>query len=294
MLRSIRKLWPLAGLLVSAPLCAQPDRALDDAPETEPARRYAVEVLLFRYGSGVSPGTEIFVPDEEPVSDVPVFGDGRGLAVEGRGQATDGDEPQAFGDLTPLPDAADQPPVPETEAELLSELPTSTSIELTVLSADELTMTDEYATLQRLDAYEPVLWSGWTQIVLEDTRTAAVDLRRLGRIPLAYDGELKLYLSRFLHLVVDLELTEAAQQTQMIPDVDPLQDRGARRTEPAPPRKVSHRIEEDRIVNNGDLRYFDHPKFGLLAKLTLVEDDAGEGDEESVLLPSATAVSPPR
>ena len=35
-------------------------------------------------------------------------------------------------------------------------------------------------------------------------------------------------------------------------------------------------ISEDRIFRNGELRYFDHPKFGVLAKITRVE----ESDEE--------------
>ena len=255
-------------------------------------------MLLFRYGSGVSSGTEIFVPDESPASSAPVFGDGRGLAVE-RGTLGANEEASVrqFGDLEPPASGPQQPEADEpldAEPEVLSELPTSRSIEFAVLSADELTMTEEHATLQRLDAYQPVLWSGWTQIVLEDALTAPVDLRRLGRLPLAYDGELKLYLSRFLHLVVDLELTESAKPVEVIADTDPRDGRNAARLEPALPLQVAHRIEEDRIVNNGDLRYFDHPKFGLLAKLTLIEDEPADGGDESVLLPGATAVSPPR
>ena len=68
------------------------------------------------------------------------------------------------------------------------------------------------------------------------------------------DGSLTLYLSRFLHLVVDLEL-------------------GAANATP-----VFYRIEEDRILRNGELRYYDHPRFGLLARVTRVEesDDGSE------------------
>ena len=297
---STHKLWPLAVALATTAVNAQPSATPDSAlDEAEPARRYAVEILLFRYGSSVSAGTEIFVPDELPISEVPTFGDGRGLAVEGRAPLPAGESASVprFGDRE-LP--ANEPQEPDASAlldvepEVLSELPTSSSIELSVLTADELTMNEEYATLSRLDAYQPVLWSGWTQIVLEDALTATVDLRRLGRIPLAYDGELKLYLSRFLHLVVDLELTESAEPADGTVSAEPLGGRNDVQFDRALPRKVSHRIEEDRIVNNGDLRYFDHPKFGLLAKLTLIEDEPIEDTDESVLLPGATAVSPPR
>jgi hypothetical protein len=37
-------------------------------------------------------------------------------------------------------------------------------------------------------------------------------------------------------------------------------------------RPVHYRISEDRILRNGELRYYDHPKFGLLARATRVEE----------------------
>ncbi len=33
-------------------------------------------------------------------------------------------------------------------------------------------------------------------------------------------------------------------------------------------RPVRYRISEDRIFRSGELRYFDHPKFGVLARIT--------------------------
>ena len=33
-----------------------------------------------------------------------------------------------------------------------------------------------------------------------------------------------------------------------------------------------YRIQENRILKNGELRYYDHPKFGVLAKVTRVEE----------------------
>ena len=37
---------------------------------------------------------------------------------------------------------------------------------------------------------------------------------------------------------------------------------------------VYYRISEDRILRNGEVRYYDHPKFGLLARVTRVEEEA--------------------
>ena len=36
---------------------------------------------------------------------------------------------------------------------------------------------------------------------------------------------------------------------------------------------VFYRISEDRILRNGETRYYDHPKFGLLARVTRVEEE---------------------
>jgi hypothetical protein len=38
---------------------------------------------------------------------------------------------------------------------------------------------------------------------------------------------------------------------------------------------VRYRITEDRIMRDGDIRYFDHPRFGMLARVTRVPDDGG-------------------
>ena len=44
---------------------------------------------------------------------------------------------------------------------------------------------------------------------------------------------------------------------------------------------VHYRIQEDRIFKSGETRYFDHPKFGVLAKITRWEEaEPEELDEE--------------
>ena len=45
---------------------------------------------------------------------------------------------------------------------------------------------------------------------------------------------------------------------------------------------VRYRIVEDRIMKTGDIRYFDHPRFGVIAKVTRPEEEpasAGTGNE---------------
>lgn len=276
------RFWALPLLGSGMLAMATPAQAQSAAEELEPEpRRYNVEIILFRYADSVPSGNEQFLPDAPPVDDY--FDD----------ELNDGshdetmDEVLEFGDL-----AGDnmQPEEDEKEPEELAEiiLP-ARRVELVVTARDALTMQAEYDKLQLLDAYEPLMWTGWTQTALEQDVTPRIPLRRLGNAPIGFDGELQLYLSRFLHLVVDLTLTPRQQnsQTGFIPSF------GDRRNsiEPAyEPGIVKLRMNEDRIFRNGELRYFDHPKFGLLAKVTRVEEtepqQPDDVDSDTTVLPA--------
>ncbi|MBT8080809.1 MAG: peptidoglycan binding protein CsiV [Gammaproteobacteria bacterium] len=205
----------VAGLALLAPAAAQ------DSDDESEIRRYAVEVIIFRYAQDVGSGNEIFAAAE----------------------------PQTVLFGGPLPEAAEVPePQPPRRTGPYPD------IEFVRLMRDDYQLTDIYGRLRRLDAYDPIMHFGWTQATWAQEQTRPIPLRRFGRPPADLDGDLTLYLNRFLHLVVDLELGAASE---------------------AP---VFYRIEEDRILKNGELRYYDHPKFGLLAKVTRVEEreDADE------------------
>ena len=97
-----------------------------------------------------------------------------------------------------------------------------------------------------------------------------------------------LYLSRYLHLVIDLALDAPADFDVPIVVDEPgfrfgdyrnrFDDDVEDELDP-----IRFRIQENRIVKNGELRYFDHPKFGVLAKITRVEEE--EEDLETDGLP---------
>jgi hypothetical protein len=241
-MNKMRKLTAcLAAFLCCAAAWAQ-DQA-DEVDEVE-LRRYTVEVIIFRYNEDVGVGGELFLPDEpEPVTEeeVPEF--------------TDDNVP-----AEPLPEEEPEP-LPDTEFVLLAE--------------DDFQLGEAYGRLERLDAYEPVMHFGWTQIALEQDLTEAVPLYRFDRPPTDLDGTLTLYLGRYLHLVVDLQLRKPE------PDPQPtsgFMGFGATSGEPALP--AFFRIQEDRIMKNGELRYFDHPKFGMLALVTRVEEEEPPEDGE--------------
>jgi len=228
-----------------APAVAQD---LVDETEEPQIRRYTVEVIVFRYAQEVAAGSEVFLPDEPEPEELPV--DEEILLIE-----------------EPEPEVEEEPePVPDTELVLLEE--------------EEYALDDVMERLELLDAYEPVMHFGWTQATWPREQTEPLPLFRFAIPPDGLNGNMTLYLSRYLHLVVDLQLDAP----------DTTQDTGTRNMSfngfstdyddaEEPPAPVYYRIQENRIVKNGELRYYDHPKFGVLARVTRVEEEVPEDGE---------------
>ena len=232
----------LLSTLLSAVVGGQ-EYLVDEAPEI---RSYTVEVIIFRYTEDVSVGTEIFLPDALVVAEpLP-------------------EQDLVFGDLEPEPEVV-EPEVPEDVG----------SEEFILHIEDDLSMADIAARLERLDAYEPMMHFAWTQPTHSQEDTSPIDLASLGEAPEGLTGSFALYLSRYLHLVVDLTLEETAVTGAPVAIDNSVLEFSDDRTgfgygEPGP---VRFRIADNRIFKNGDLRYFDHPKFGVLAKTTRVEEE---------------------
>jgi hypothetical protein len=251
-----------ALLLVCAATAAQ------DIAETEPDEvpSYTVEVIVFEYAQDVGVGTEQFLPEEllqaqgETAESVLVFGDTTVQPVPGqRGEA----------DRDTAADAWDAEP------------------DFTRHDETEFTMTDVASRLERLDVYRPLMHFAWTQVTRPEEKTRPIELRELAEPAEGMDGSFALYLSRYLHLVVDLSIEREAVPVEPLTIGDSetvYQDDGATPSyDSAGPYFVRFRIFEDRIFKSGDLRYFDHPKFGVLAKISRVEE-AGGGQSQDGLI----------
>jgi hypothetical protein len=220
----------IAVLLLMPPVIAQ-DALAPEPEEPDQIKRYTVEVIIFAYAQEVSTGTEIFVPD---------------VVDTGEFYIGDGDEPL-------------------DELEVVGKR-SIRHLDLEFLRREEYTLLDTLGRMERLDVYEPLMHFGWTQAAWEEEDTPAIELRAFGRPPAALEGSLTLYLSRYLHLVVDLEMAAEEQPVGA----------GLYSSMTGP---VRYRIEEDRILKNGEIRYFDHPKFGMIAKVTRVEPDEAPAEE---------------
>jgi hypothetical protein len=246
--------------MILLPLLASGVLAQDvTLPEEQPdARRYTVEMIIFSYEQNVSVGSEVFVADEPPPIDL----GGDGDLIE---------------EIEPIDTIA-----PNLE-EMLEQY--SRKFEIVMLPEDDFALLDVFDHLDRLDAYEPLMHFGWTQPMYPDEETEARPLGSFVTPPAGLDGDLSLYLSRYLHLAVNLQLdapTPAA--TQDTRDLNSFGDSFSDYSDnTALVYPVRYRIEEDRIFRNGELRYYDHPKFGVLAKITRVEEGESEEIEEELL-----------
>lgn len=243
--------------MASLTAVAQDDSNLPE--EQEEVRRYMVELIVFSYAQDVSVGTEVFPPDK-PIVDDTVF-----LDIEGPIES----------DLT-----GNQRQIAQTlegEGQGLAEA----DREIVFLREKEFTLNDVAERFERLDVYEPIMHVGWTQLTHPEEVTKAIELWEFGDVPAGLDGSFTLYLSRYLHLAIDLSLDAPGQYDEPAVFDEPeiafgdarRQFRSAREDATMP---VRYRILDDRIFKNGEVRYFDHPKFGVVVKIVRVEEELEE------------------
>ena len=255
--------------------------------DAEP-RGFTVEVIVFRYAQSVSAGTEMFIPDPPPEI----------LSIGDEGEFV-------YGDLVnpePKPERMD------ADGEPIGDEPPEG--DFLIMIEDELTMLSQWDRLDRLDAYEPLAHFGWVQDVIPFGEPVEIPLADLAEPIEGLDGTFKLYLSRFLHLAVALELEADPDDPRnelppALGEEPTLGEEPALGEEPLegpinadgtsivttaedpygmPRGTIFYRIDEDRIFRSGDLRYFDHPRFGMLAKIERVEEEESEESDESASL----------
>jgi hypothetical protein len=270
-------IFALFGVSAGAQLL--PEDMLPPEEEVEEVRRYSVEIIVFEYSAEVSAGNETFAPVEPPPvaePEIPEFGDPAVIAPVEESVVNDSSDFPVLGD--------DLPPAEEEDVEL-ELIPGLSSIEFRALLPEELTMVGIHERLLELDAYEPVLWGGWTQTTHERELTPAIRLRALGTPPIHLDGTMTLFLKNYLHLVVDLTREQRIGTIQPIYRQEKSSYRGYKSRNDrdysvVDTQIIQYQIQEDRLFRSGELRYYDHPKFGVLATVHRVEEDP-DGETEA-------------
>jgi hypothetical protein len=260
-----------AATMVATLLFVSRANAQQSIPPSPVEPRYTVELIVFAYRTADSGSNEIFVPDKPkliPDAEEELPADVRQNAFGDAREEVPSDFPEAGSSS-----GADARNKQITERE---------RIELQLLDPDAYTMDDIYRKLERLDAYQPIMRAAWTQTTPPKEASPAVQLRALGSPPPGLDGSMTLYRGRYLHLVVDLALDADSSNRQAATATDRLIAYGDARVRgdddsalsDGMRQPVRYRIFEDRIMKTGDVRYFDHPRFGVVARVTRPEEDA--------------------
>jgi hypothetical protein len=150
--------------------------------------------------------------------------------------------------------------------------------EFTELSSGAYRLNNIRGGLSAARGYHVLLHRAWRQPGLD--RAQAVDYPVHAQTGSgSIDGTVTLILERYLHLDVDLRLVTAGG--------------GASALYPAASGRPAYRLTEKRRIRSNQLHYFDHPRFGVIARVTPYEspeapaaadamapDDAATGGQE--------------
>jgi peptidoglycan-binding protein CsiV len=208
-------------------------------PAADPVPRYEVEVIVFAHRT--------FDPTEERFDQtLNGFADGAALR-----------EAPVFDESTFAPGAAGQPFEPFAEVDPLA-AERAEALRVRHLRPDELKLGTEYRKLRAISAYEPLAHVGWVQPGLPEADAVPIDLGTLG--VLNPRGTVRVHLSRFLHITLDLTYQGkgAAAPTATGDGLDEIVL--------AP----QYHLKAARNVRSTELHYFDHPAFGVLVRVTPV------------------------
>ena len=129
-----------------------------------------------------------------------------------------------------------------------------------LLAPEELQLNTQYRKLTNLAAYRPLLHAGWVQPGLPEDQARPFDLTLLGVAN--PNGNVRVYLSRFLHVSLDITYQDGTAAEAEAPALG-----SELREVTLAPR---YRLVTERQTRSGELHYFDHPAFGVLVKVTPV------------------------
>jgi hypothetical protein len=211
-------------------------------PSAAPVPRYQVEIIVFAHRD-FDAGEELF-----PQNLAPLRADRADALAE---------VPEFVAEVPP--ETAGETPAAEGDPSLPA--PTEDPLAIRLLSPDEYQLKAEYRKLSTLSAYHPLLHTGWVQPGLPENQAKPFDLGQLGVVNPR--GSVRVYLSRFLHVSLDLAYQEAAA-----PELPSAATAGNDLREVTFARR--YRLTAERQVRSGELHYFDHPVFGVLVKITPV------------------------
>ena len=207
----------------------------NNSPSDSPSQQ--IEIIIFEYLDHNSSGNEVFNKIEENYQ----------LEKEIPNNQNQEDTSIEIGLLTS-----------EFKEVSISLVPTARQIALKISQRKSLNMSAIYNRLNRLRVYEPVIWGGWEQRLTNEQNAFPVNLRSIKNTLGKFDGNIKFYESSGgrLRLSVDIEMYEKIEIFANESDGE-LHEQIIN----------TYKISNDKEMRYDELRYFDHPKFGLIAKI---------------------------
>ena len=218
-------------ILCNFNLRAQNNNSFSDSPSQQ------IEIIIFEYLDHNSSGNEVFNKIEENYQ----------LEKEIPNNQNQEDTSIEVGLLTS-----------KFKEVSISLVPTARQIALKISQRKSLNMSAVYNRLNRLRVYEPVIWGGWEQRLTNEQNAFPVNLRSIKNTLGKFDGNIKFYESSGgrLRLSVDIEMYEKIEIPANESDGE-LHEQQIN----------TYKISNDKEMRYDELRYFDHPKFGLIAKI---------------------------
>ncbi|MCC5866932.1 MAG: hypothetical protein JJU27_00360 [Gammaproteobacteria bacterium] len=214
---------------------------------------YRVELIVFAHEPGAAGASEDFLAPPDP-------------------------DPERI--LTQIDLAFTQRPdwlaIPRDRAAESEEMPSIQPIELPkyrqLLDVSQGELRGLFQRLQSRAGHRPLMHIMWLQSALPDAEPPLVDLGAAVLASPELSGTARLSRSRFLHLELDLEFlpTDRPQARPM-----PVLRDGETAIERLLPR---YRLQESRRMRSQETHYFDHPAFGVIAKVTPLAASASQDD----------------
>jgi len=214
---------------------------------------YSVEIIIFKYFDETTTGNELFIQEQ--------------ITLDNNNSKAITENTTTYNlhlDNEIFPNTSLYP-IYEQDYEL-TEIPTNNKILFQALNKESLTLGVIYNRLNRLRAYEPIIWSGWNQSFQKQEDTSKINLRRLRNTLGEFTGTFELYESMGgkARLSINIEMNE---KSTTLPSINEMQITQYDQHDINTDVKKKYALSDDKEMKLDELRYFDHPKFGVIAKI---------------------------
>jgi len=223
---------------------------------------YSVEIIIFKYLDQDSGGTELFEKNIIPINtskdiqSIKIFDDNKSS------QYLSG---QSFINKNSM----------EERINSIEELPSDSQILFHITPNKLLSLGAAHNRLNRIRVYQPIIWNGWKQVLNKIELMPEVKLRRLQNTLGEFEGNLKFYKSNGgkLRLAIDINMHEEQLIDSITLNKNLTEDitKDLSSVTNLIQKRLKYPLIDDKEMRLDEIRYFDHPKFGILAKVSQIK-----------------------